>query len=105
MRCISSSGVRCNSSALAPRLSLVRSLRYLAQRYTRGCTFFTQALHGKAWTGAVALRAYMRRTGAVCLQTLRNDPQEDAQHHALDRVASIDPVATWAGLLVRHCRR
>ena len=34
MRSISSSGVRCSSSALAPRLSLVGSLRCLAQRYT-----------------------------------------------------------------------
>ena len=32
----SSSGVRASSSALAPRLSVVGSLRCLAQRYTRG---------------------------------------------------------------------
>ena len=59
MRSISSSGVRCSSSALAPRLSLVGSLRCLAQRYT-SCEYLVLAAHGQAaWVleDAAAVRA------------------------------------------------
>jgi hypothetical protein len=45
-----------SSSALAPRLSLVGSLRCLAQRYT-SAALFAQTFHGKGWAGAVAQQA------------------------------------------------
>jgi hypothetical protein len=44
---------RCSSSTLAPRLSLVGSLRCLPQRY-QFASLFAQPVHRKGWAGAIA---------------------------------------------------